>query len=219
MLFRCIDKDRFDVATSKPEQAPRSKPRNAIVMTKHPMYECLQEPPAVNGEEIEWVKRPHCKIMKRQFTPFEKPGPRNFDYKTSPADLFEQMFEEAGELWRKNSNLKLIELAEAWNAAHPDKKPRKPVVISKSDKKAFVAALLHMGLSNKPEWKQYWSKTRLICDEFITGLKTTAQLSARRFRLIMNSCRLYDKKKAAEMGWSDPKSKNFDEHYRVYKAL
>lgn len=183
------------------------------------MYKNVLSPPAFDGESLVWVKRPRRRLGSRRFAPFEKPGPRFFKYSDSPSEMFTKMFENAEKYWRKNSNEKIRELTETWNSANPNKKPRKPCLISETDSKAFVAAFLHMGLTDKVSWKNYWSTDSNENDVFINNLKLYSDLSGRRFRYIMNSIRLYDKGQSSAKGWNNRNSDSFDEHFKVWEKV
>lgn len=106
-------------------------------------------------------------------------------------------------------------MTEKWNKDHPDNKPRKAFKFSKTDSKAFIAAFLYMGLTDKVEWKNYWSNDDNENDSFVKQLKLYSGLSARRFRKILNAIRLYDKQLASEQGLTDRKKETYDEHHKV----
>lgn len=180
----------------------------------HPLYKNLQMPPEFDGEEREWVERPRRPKNCRRLAPLEKPGAKNFTYKTLPGEMFEEFLKDAGEYWRRQSNKKLKELTEAHNKKNPQKK-RKLVQISRTDSKAMMAAILHMGVNKKSNFKDYWSQCESKKDKFIEKLSVYAKLSARKFRKMMSAIRLYDKADATEKKLNDKTNPKFDEHYKV----
>lgn len=52
-------------------------------------------------------------------------------------------------------------------------------------------------------------------DPFILRLYAATGMSARRFRMILNSIRLYDKEVANEQNLGNRESLDFDEHHKV----
>lgn len=131
--------------------------------------------------------------------------------------MFMALFDDPMDYWIEQSNLKLRELNEVWNASH--EKPRPLFQISKNDARAFICAVLHMGLSNKNRLSKYWSRNELRNDQFILKLYSFTGLSARRFRRIVNCIRLYCKEEAVAKGFDDKSGELYDEHHKVVLQL
>lgn len=199
----------FDITYPKKKTAVKRKYKPET----HPQYENLQHPPTIIPDALQWVDRPKRPRISRRFTPFERPGATEFTYKTTPTEMFYGLFGQAENFWRKQSNKKLQELTELYNSTH--EKKRKLYQISKTDSKALLAAILHMGLSKKTNWKYYWSQNENRKDCFISKICRYSKLSCRRFRTILNCIRMYDKKKATDLKLNDRNSESFDEHYKV----
>lgn len=198
----------FNLAKQK---VPKQEKR---IPKKHPQYDNVQPPPHFDGNELVWKDRPRRPISSRHLAPMEKPGAKNFTYKTSPGEMFEKFFADAGEFWRKQSNKKLKELTELHNRKHPQHK-RRLYQITKNDCKAVVACILHMGSNKKSNFATYWSSDPAKNDPFILKIAKYSNMSARRFRKILNCIRLYDKAEAEKLGLSKKTSETFDEHYKV----
>lgn len=198
----------FDL--SKPKKITKKK----FIPTKHPQYENVQPPPQFNGETLEWSERPKRNVTSRRRAPIEKPGPKNFDYKTLPGEMFMTFFQEAGDLWRKQSNRKLKELTEAHNAKYPEQK-RRLYQITETDAKAVIACILHMGMNKKTNYKDYWSTDEDKKDKFVSKVIQYSQLSARKFRKVLSCIRLYDKQDAQDRGLNRKDSGQYDEHFKV----
>lgn len=171
-------------------------------------------PPEFDSETLKWASRPRRKLGSSRFAPFEKPGTKDFSYKTTPGDMFKSFFEEASEFWRCQSNKKLKELTEIYNHKNPLNK-KKLYQISRNDAKSVITAILHMGSNCKTNYKDYWTRDENRKDPFMEKLIRYSKLSARRFRQVMNSLRMYSKEEAIKNGWNDKKNAAYDEHYKV----
>lgn len=98
--------------------------------------------------------------------------------------MFLELSQPAMEYFLKMSNKKLAELTNSWNEKNPDKKPKTVNNITNDECLAFLAAVIHMGLSNKTDWKFYWSKMHERNDDFIRKLNiVSGKLSMKQNKL------------------------------------